>query len=142
MEEYKMSQATSVLKTEKQATLRKPEDKAVATRDESRYIAPPVDIYETEDALVVVVDLPGVGKNGVDIRVEDGLLSIKGQADYKSPANTLMEEFNLQGYFRQFQLSDEIDQKKISGELKNGVLTLRLVKAEKSKPKQIPVTVG
>jgi HSP20 family molecular chaperone IbpA len=53
-----------------------------------------------------------------------------------------MEEFNLQGYFRQFQLSDEIDQKKISGELKNGVLTLRLVKAEKSKPKQIPVTVG
>jgi len=137
-----MSQATSVLKTEKQATLRKPEDKAVATRDESRYIAPPVDIYETEDALVVVVDLPGVGKNGVDIRVEDGLLSIKGQADYKPPANTLMEEFNLQGYFRQFQLSDEIDQKKISGELKNGVLTLRLVKAEKSKPKQIPVTVG
>jgi len=137
-----MSQTTSVLKTEKQANLRKPEDKAVATRDESRYIAPPVDIYETDDALVVVVDLPGVDKKGIDVRVEDGLLTIKGQADYNPPAHAMLEEFNLQGYFRQFQLSDEIDQRKISAELKNGVLILRLVKAEKSKPKQIPVTHG
>jgi len=137
-----MSQTSAVLSTEKQETLRKPEEKAVATRDESRYIAPPVDIYETNDTLVVVVDLPAVDKNGIDVRVEDGLLTIKGQADYNPPANAMMEEFNLQGYFRQFQLSDEIDQSKISAELKNGVLMLRLAKAEKSKPKQIPVTLG
>lgn len=137
-----MSPKTSVIAPEKQATLQKQEEKAVATRDETRYIVPPVDIYETDNALVVVVDLPGVDKRGVDIRVEDGLLTIKGKADYKPPANTLMDEFNLQGYYRQFQLSSEVDQSKISAELKNGVLTVHLRKAENTRPKQIPVTVG
>ena len=137
-----MNQKNAVLAPEKQANLRAPEEKAIATRDETRYIAPPVDIYETDEALVVIVDLPGVDKNGVDVRVEDGLLTIKGKADYNPPANAVIEEFNLQGYFRQFQLSDEVDQSKISAELKNGVLTVHLRKAEKSKPRQIPVTLG
>jgi HSP20 family protein len=137
-----MSDKTAVLKAEKEGTLRVPEEKAVATRDETRYIVPPVDIYETDDALKVVVDLPGVDKKGVDVRVEDGLLTIKSKADYDPPVNALIEEFSLQGYFRQFQLSDEMDQSKISAELKNGVLTIHLHKAEKSKPRQIPVTLG
>jgi len=137
-----MNPKTSVITPEQNAALRKPEEKAVATRDETRYIAPPVDIYETDDSLVVVVDLPGVDKNGIDIRVEDGLLTIKGKAEYNPPANSLRDEFNLQGYYRQFQLSDEVDQSKISAELKNGVLTVHLRKAEKSKPRQIPVTGG
>jgi len=137
-----MSEKTAVLQTEKKDALRGPEEKAVGTRDDTRYITPPVDIYETEDALEVVADLPGVEKKGIDVRVEDGLLTIKGNADYDPPANAMMGEFNLQGYFRQFQLSDEVDQSKISAELKNGVLTLHLHKAEKSKPRQIPVKLG
>lgn len=137
-----MSEQTSVLAAEKPATVRTQGEKSLATRDETRYIVPPVDIYETEDALTVVVDLPGVTKNGVDVRVEDDVLTIKGKADYEAPANLLVGEFSLQGYYRQFQLTEEVDQKNISAECKNGVLTVRLPKAEKSKPMQIKVKVG
>ena len=137
-----MSEQTAVLTTEKQAATRLPGEKSLATRDETRYIAPPVDIYETNDALMVVVDLPGVDKDEVDVRVEDSVLTIKGKSDYTQPANLVLGEFNLQGYYRQFQLSDEVDQDKISAESKSGVLTIRLPKAEKSKPKQIKVRLG
>ncbi len=137
-----MTEQTAVLTTENQANVRPTGDKPLATRDETRYIAPPVDIYETDDALVVVADLPGVKSDEVDIRVEDNILTIKGKADYDPPANILRGEFNLQGYYRQFQLSDEVDQGKISAESKNGVLTIRLPKAEKSKPRQIKVRMG
>jgi len=117
-------------------------DKTLATRDETLYIAPPVDIFETEDALTVVADLPGVGKDEVDIRIEDNTLTITGKARYVPPANVLREEFSLQGYYRQFRLSDEVDQNKITAETKDGVLTITLPKAEKSKPKRIKVNVG
>ncbi len=111
-------------------------------KNPTRYIVPPVDIYETDDALTVVVDLPGVGKDNVDVRVEENILTIKGNADYEPPESLLLGEFNLQGYYRQFQLSDEVNQDRISAESKNGVLTIRLPKAEKSKPKQIKVKLG
>jgi len=137
-----MSEQTAVLTTEKQAATRSQGEKSLATRDETRYIAPPVDIFETDDALMVVVDLPGVNRDEVDVRVEDSVLTIKGKSDYSQPANLVLGEFNLQGYYRQFQLSDEVDQDKISAESKNGVLTIRLPKAEKSKPRQIKVKLG
>ncbi len=111
-------------------------------KNPTRYIVPPVDIYETDDALTVVVDLPGVGKDNVDVRVEENILTIKGNLDYEPPENLLLGEFNLQGYYRQFQLSDEVNQDRISAESKNGVLTIRLPKAEKSKPMQIEVKLG
>jgi HSP20 family molecular chaperone IbpA len=137
-----MSEQTGVLTTEKQPAMRTPGEKSLATRDETRYIVPPVDIYETGEALTVIADLPGVGKDGVDVRVEDGVLTIKGKSDYTPPANILLGEFTLQGYYRQFQLTDEVDQNRISAESKNGVLTIHLPKAEKSKPKQIKVKLG
>ena len=137
-----MTEKTAALTTEKQGSLQTTGEKSIATRDETRYVAPPVDIFEAEDAIVVIADLPGVDKNDVDIRVEDGILTIKGRADYSPPANILRSEFSLEGYFRQFQLSDEVDQDRISAETKNGVLTIKLPKAEKSKPKQIKVKLG
>jgi len=137
-----MSEQNAVLTAERQATARTSGDKSLATREETRYLVPPVDIYETEDALTVVVDLPGVGKDNVDVRVEENVLTIKGKADYEPPANLVLGEFNLLGYYRQFQLSDEVNQGRISAESKNGVLTIHLPKAEKSKPKQIKVKLG
>jgi HSP20 family protein len=137
-----MAEQTAALTTEKAGTPDKAGEKSLATRDDSIYIAPPVDIFENEDALIVVVDLPGVDKDGVDIRVEDDILTIKGNAKYTQPATVLRQEFSLQNYYRQFQLSDEVDQSKISAESKNGVLTIMLPKAEKTKPKQIKVKVG
>ncbi len=137
-----MSEQNAVLTAENQAAARTSGEKSLATREETRYIVPPVDIYETADALTVVVDLPGVGKDSVDVRVEENVLTIKGNADYEPPANLLLGEFSLQGYYRQFQLSDEVNQSRISAESKNGVLTIHLPKAEKSKPKQIRVKLG
>ena len=89
-----------------------------------------------------MADLPGVDKEAVNIRVEDNILTIKGSASYSPRSDVLVEEFNLQGYYRQFQLSDEVDQSKISAESKNGVLTITMPKAEKTKPKQIKVKLG
>ncbi len=137
-----MAEQTAALTTEKAGTPDRAGEKSLATRDEAIYIAPPVDIFENEDSLIVVADLPGVDKDGVDIHVEDDILTIKGNAKYTQPANVLRQEFTLQNYYRQFQLSDEVDQSKISAESKNGVLTSMLPKAERSKPKQIKVKVG
>jgi HSP20 family protein len=137
-----MAEQTAALTTEKAGSPDKTGEKSLATRDEAAYIAPPVDIFENEISLIVVADLPGVDKDGVDIRIEDDILTIKGNAKYTQPANVLRQEFTLQNYYRQFQLSDEVDQSKISAESKNGVLTITLPKAEKSKPKQIKVKLG
>ena len=137
-----MTEKTAVSTTDQVRSVTPTAEKSLATRDEALYIAPPVDIFETEDALTVIADLPGVSKDDVDIRVEDDILTIKGKSDYKRPQSMILEEFDLHGYFRQFQLSDEVDQSKITAETKNGVLTITLPKAEKSKPKRIKVNVG
>ena len=137
-----MTEKTAALTTEKQGSVSTAGEKSLATRDDALYIAPPVDIFETEEALTVVADLPGVNKDSVDICVQDSILTIKGKADYRVPTHVLREEFKLQGYFRQFQLSDEVNQDKIWAESKNGVLTIMLPKAEKTKPRQIKVQLG
>jgi HSP20 family protein len=137
-----MAEQTAALTTEKGGSPDKTGKKFLATRDDAVYIAPPVDIFENENSLIVVADLPGVDKEGVDIHVGDDILTIKGNAKYTQQANVLRQEFTLENYYRQFQLSDEVDQSKISAESKNGVVTIILPKAEKSKPKQIKVKVG
>ncbi len=116
--------------------------KAPATREESRYLVPPVDIYETEEGLVVVADLPGVKKENTDIRVENNILTIQGKTEKaENEANPVYNEFELHNYYRQFELNEEVDQEKISAELKHGVLTLHLPKREETKPKKISVKV-
>jgi HSP20 family protein len=120
----------------------KDSERNIATREESRYMVPPVDIFETDKVLYVIVDLPGVGKEDVDIRVDQGVLTIKGKVRYEVPKNAIRTEFGLLDFFRQFQLSDEVDQSKIAAESKNGVLTITLPKAEKAKPRQVKVRVG
>ncbi len=112
------------------------------TREQERYVRPPVDIFETGEGLTVVADLPGVSKDGLDIEVKDGVLTIQGRARQPHPAPPVYREFELFNYFRQFELSDSVDIAKISAELKNGVLTLRLPKAEQAKPRRVQVQVG
>ena len=112
------------------------------TRSQERYVAPPVDIYETPDGLVVLADLPGVAKEGLDLRVENGLLTIRGKAAHAAQGEPVYREYELVNFFRQFELNDKVDQRNISAELKNGVLTLNLPKAEESKPRRIDVRVS
>lgn len=111
------------------------------TRSQERYITPPVDIYETEDGLLVKADLPGVAREGLDVRVENSLLTIRGKAAHVAPGDPVYREYGLVNFFRQFELNERVDQSKISAELKHGVLTLTLPKAEEAKPRQIEVKV-
>jgi HSP20 family protein len=107
----------------------------------ARVFLPTADIYETNDALNVVLEVPGVDKNSVDIRVEDGVLKIEGQLDFSKyqGLQPLYTEYNVGHYSRSFRLSSKIDQNKIAAELNDGVLSLVLPKVEEAKPRTIQV---
>jgi len=112
------------------------------TREESRYLIPAVDIYETDLALRLVADMPGVAQGDIDIRVEDGVLTIEGKTRRPPPEDALIHEFTLRSYFRQFKLGEQIDQGKIAAELKHGVLALTLPKVERAQPRRIEVKLS
>jgi HSP20 family protein len=109
------------------------------TRAQEQHIAPPVDIFEDKEGLVVVADMPGVQSGDLDVRVENGILTLEARTTHELPGEPYYREFQLVNFFRQFQLSDEVDVDNISAELKNGVLTLHLPKSEAAKPKRIQV---
>jgi HSP20 family protein len=116
------------------------------TREEAtipaRVFVPSADIYETQDALTVILETPGVEKNNVDVRVEDGVLSVLGKLDLSKyqGLQPIYIEYNVGHYSRSFQLSSKVDQSKIAAELKDGVLSLTLPKVEQAKPRTIEVT--
>jgi len=107
----------------------------------ARVFLPTADIYETNDALNVVLEMPGVDKNSVDIRVEDGVLKIEGRLEFSKyqGLQPLYTEYNVGHYSRSFRLSSKIDQNKIAAELNEGVLSLVLPKVEEAKPRTIQV---
>jgi HSP20 family protein len=112
------------------------------TRSQEQYMTPPVDIYETGEGLIVKADLPGVAKENMDIRVENNLLTIRARAAHVAPGEPVYREYGLVNFFRQFELNERVDQSKISAELKHGVLTLNLPKAEEAKPRKIDVIIA
>jgi HSP20 family protein len=107
----------------------------------ARVFLPTADIYETTDALNVVLEMPGVEKNSVEIRVEDGVLKIDGRLDFSKyeGLQPLYTEYNVGNYSRSFRISSKIDQNKIAAELKDGVLSLVLPKVEEAKSRTIQV---
>jgi HSP20 family protein len=107
----------------------------------ARMFLPMTDIYETQDALTVVVEMPGVEKDKVNVRVEDGVLNVEGRLDlgkYQG-LTPLYTEYNVGHYSRSFRLSSKIDQNKIGAEMKDGVLSLTLPKMEEAKPRTVRV---
>jgi HSP20 family molecular chaperone IbpA len=112
------------------------------TRSNERYLRPAVDIIEKEDCLTIIADLPGVGKENLEIGIDKGILTIQGQVKPSVQGNEVYREFQLMNYYRQFQLPEAIDQEKVRAEFVNGVLTLRLCKAEAAKPRRIEVQVA
>ena len=109
-----------------------------STRDR-HYINPAVEIFETADALTLVADMPGVETDDLEIDVDQGILSIKAATGRGLKGGPLYREFRPSGYYRQFRLLEDFDAAKAGAELQNGVLTLRLPKAESAKPKKIAV---
>ena len=130
--------------TEKTVPVKKESGDLQITREETRYLKPAVDIYETEAALIVVCDVPGVDKSGITVGVDNNILTIEGKtlAREEDISKEVHREYRLANYHRQFELTEVIDQDKISAELKHGVLTITLPKAEKAKPKKIDIKVN
>jgi HSP20 family molecular chaperone IbpA len=108
----------------------------------SRVFLPTTDIYETQDALNVIMEMPGVEKNNVDLAIENSVLKVFGRIDFSKyqGLQPVYTEYNVGHYARSFRLSGKIDQNKIRAEMKDGVLSLILAKAEEAKPRVIAVT--
>ena len=107
----------------------------------ARYYVPSADIYETEDALVVVMEVPGVEKKDLDIRLENDVLRVEGRIDFTKydGLDPLYTEYNVGHYSRAFTLSGKIDQHQISAELEDGVLKLTLKKSKDALPRRITI---
>jgi HSP20 family protein len=106
--------------------------------------APAVDIYETENELVVKADLPDINPQDLDIRVENNILTIRGERKFESKAhedNYLRIERAYGSFSRSFSLTNSVNSEAIQADYHNGVLTLSLPKREEAKPKQIKVNV-
>ncbi|MBF0531343.1 MAG: Hsp20/alpha crystallin family protein [Deltaproteobacteria bacterium] len=103
---------------------------------------PAVDIYESEKGMTLVADIPGVNKESLSIDLRDNTLSIRAQVGKTLPEGhkVIYREYEEGDFFRQFALSEVIDQTKITAALKDGVLTLFLPKAEPTQPRRIVVS--
>jgi HSP20 family protein len=122
------------------------EKRELQKKDEStipaRTFLPTTDIYETDQVLTVVMEMPGVDKANLDINVENDVLSVAGRIDFSKYENLqpVYTEYNIGHYRRTFSLSpSRVDQEKIRAEMQDGVLTLTLPKAERAKPRKIAV---
>ena len=110
---------------------------------ERRQLVPPVDIYDTDDAVVILADLPGVRPENLDIHVERGNLTIVGrQEDLLAEGEIVLQEFEPGEFYRSFTLGEDIDGARITAEFKDGVLQLTLPKAAERKARKITVKRG
>jgi HSP20 family molecular chaperone IbpA len=119
---------------------REVEKKQERTAPSAAYL-PATDIFETDQALTVIMEMPGVSKENVEVNVENDVATIEGRIDFSKyeGIRPVYTEYNVGNYVRSFQLSSKIEQGAISAELKDGVMTLVLPKAERAKPRKIAV---
>ena len=125
--------------TEKQVA----ETEAERTRDRLAFV-PRADIYETDEAIYVVADMPGVDEHSLDITLEKSVLTLNGAVEPEAPEGFSLNhaEYHVGDYVRSFSLSDEIDQEAIEATLKDGVLRLNLYKIVEARIKKIAVKAG
>lgn len=116
---------------------------AERTRDVCCFI-PRADIYEAEDQIVIVADLPGANQDSINITLEKNVLTINALVDPSSPAgySLTFSEYEVGDYQRSFRLSNEIDREKIEAIVKDGVLRLYLPKAGEARARKISVKSG
>ena len=133
-----MTDQNKALEVQKEEML--PTEGTERTR-ETRCFVPRADIYETEDAMFVMVDMPGVDADNVEITVEKNVLTINGTIDSDLPEGFSLAsaEYEIGDYERSFRISNAIDREKIKAEIKHGVLTLELPKAAIAKSQKIKV---
>ena len=131
-----MSVAQELAVREKQELANK-EEKTIP----GRHFIPTADIFETDEALTVIMEMPGVEKKNVSIALENDLLHVEGQIDFSNyqGMDPVYTEYNIGHYARRFTLSGKVDRDKISARLDDGVLTLTLPKVKEAMPRRISV---
>jgi HSP20 family molecular chaperone IbpA len=121
------------------------EKKELVSKEEktvpSRYYMPNTDIYETDEALTIVMEIPGVEKKDLDVHLENDVLRIEGRLDFGKyeGLEPLYTEYNVGHFARAFTLSSKIDQQQITAKVEDGVLTLTLKKAREAMPRRITI---
>src|ERR1700738_5535164 len=130
-----MMATSQALEVQEKKELVSKEEKTVP----ARYFVPTTDIFETTDALTVVMELPGVDKQALDVNIENDVLRVEGRIDHSKyeGMDPLYTEYNVGHFARSFTLSNKIDQQQISAQLEDGVLTLTLNKAKEAMPRQM-----
>ena len=127
------------------------ETKEVATREEQapavrreRPMIPPVDIYETDEALILVADMPGVTKESVEVKIDENVLHIRGEiVDLPSEdVSPLYVELRGSEYYRAFTIGPEFDLDKVEASMEAGVLRIYLPKVEAERPRKIEIKVA
>ena len=119
------------------------ETDAERTRDRVAFV-PRADIYETDEEIVVVADVPGVDENTVEITLESNVLTINGYVEPEEPEGRSLSyaEYRVGDYQRAFSLSDQIDREGIEATVRDGVLRLHLPKVTEAKVKKIAIKAG
>jgi HSP20 family protein len=121
------------------------EKKELVSKEETtvpaRYYIQNTDIYETDDALTVVMEIPGVEKKDIDVNIENDVLRVEGRIDFAKyeGLEPLYTEYNVGHFARAFTLSNKIDQQQITAQLDDGILTLTLKKAKEAMPRRIAI---
>jgi HSP20 family protein len=121
------------------------EKKELVSKEETtvpaRYYIQNTDIYETDDALTVVMEIPGVEKKDIDVNIENDVLRVEGRIDFAKyeGLEPLYTEYNVGHFARAFTLSNKIDQQQITAQLDDGILTLTLKKAREAMPRRIAI---
>jgi len=107
-------------------------------------LTPAVDIYEKDDALVIVADMPGVDEKHLDVTLENDVLTFAGHAAAQDPAglDPLYREFQAADFRRSFTIATDVDREKITAAIRNGVLRITLPRAAAAKPRKITVQGG
>ena len=125
------------MELQKKKELQSKEEKTTTVRQ----FQPETDIYENDDALIVFMEMPGVGRDNISATVENDVLRVEGRIDFAKyeGLEPVYAEYNVGHYVRAFSLSNKIAQDGISAELSNGVLKLTLKKTGAAKPRQIPI---
>jgi HSP20 family molecular chaperone IbpA len=119
---------------------------AIETRREqdARSAIPRVDVYEDASGITLLADLPGVPRDKLELKVEGDTLLVEGTVQPQTPEGleAVYAEVRVPRYRRSFTLSRELDSQRIDANLKDGVLTLRIPKAEHAQPRRITVQAG
>jgi HSP20 family molecular chaperone IbpA len=121
------------------------EKRELAEREErtvpGRFYVPQADVYETEEALTVVMEMPGVDRKDLGVELKEGVLRVEGRIDFSKYGGMepVYTEYNVGHYGRSFTLSDRVDQERIAAQLEDGVLTLTLPKTAEARPRRIAI---